>query len=479
MRNCDWSFGLRRVGWKDKVDCLMSARGFGSVCRTNDIGERDSNADDRRPLKANARETFRALEGVRILDFTRLLPGPLATMFLGEMGAEIIKIDSPMRPDPMRMYSPYLEGGVSTYDAAVNRDKKSVYLDYESTFGRKAFFDLVKTADIVVDQFRPGFLEKIGLGHSEALKHNRSISYIALSGFSETDPVSDKAGHDINFMAESGLLSLNKDKQGFPVIPGFQIGDVAGGTYTLLSACMSCMVASAKGRPGRSLSVSMTDGLVPLSILTLCSYFGTGKIEGNNDIVLGGLNANYQVYECKDGQFMALGALEPKFWVKFCEFANRREEWARIPFDEKASRAENEDLKKQVAAFFSEKTRDEWVELSKDTDFCLSPVREVDEVVGRFETNGALIGNVTNSKSTFLTKGLSFPVKTTSGCQSEGSTETCMEKQSNESGINLVPEMGEHTNEILSRVLKYSAEEIDNVVSESNMTKAERRQRQK
>jgi crotonobetainyl-CoA:carnitine CoA-transferase CaiB-like acyl-CoA transferase len=250
---------------------------------------------------------------------------------------------------------PPFVGNESAAYLSLNRSKRSLALDTGKEEGRKVFFDLVKTADLVVEQFRPGVLDRIGIGYEEAVRFNPRIIYLSITGFGQDGPYRMKPGHDINYMGLAGLLSqMKKEKE--MTVPGFQTADVAGGAYLSIIACMAGLWHREKTGKGQKIDVSMMDGILPLLTLQLAQCWGSrGKEESIN--FLDGSFSCYGVYECADGKYVSLGALEPKFWAGFCAMTNRPE-WLPLQFPA------GEDIRRvrgEVAALFRTKSREEWL----------------------------------------------------------------------------------------------------------------------
>ncbi|MGB0523716.1 MAG: CoA transferase [Flammeovirgaceae bacterium] len=317
------------------------------------------------------------LVGIRILDFSRLLPGPLATMMLADMGAEVIKIEHPDFPDYVRNYPPFIKGVSANY-LALNRSKRSLSLDYQSESGKETFFQLIRTADLVVEQFRPGVMDEWGIGYEIAKTINPRISYVSLTGYGQTGHLAQKAGHDLNYMAYSGVLGLIKDQNGKPVIPGVQLADIAAGSYMTVSACTSALLARAQTGKGQHVDVAMLDGLLPLITLPFAQYQASGKVHHNDELPLSGALANYNVYECSDGKWLALGALEPKFWKNFCQFLGKPDWAALVSFDQASSKA----LQQEVSQVFKQKKQADWLLEAEKFDVCLSPIALLNELEG-------------------------------------------------------------------------------------------------
>ena len=204
------------------------------------------------------------LTGIKILDLSRLLPGPLATQMLADMGAEIIKIEDLNSPDYIRFFPPFVDDDSALY-LSLNRNKRSIALNLKSQEGKELFFALVKSADVVVEQFRPGVLEKMGMGYSQAKAINPKIIYVSITGFGQTGPYAQKAGHDLNYIAMSGLLANIGTKER-PVIPGVQIADVSG-SYAAVSGCLAALLQRSKTGEGQHVDISMTESAMPFATL--------------------------------------------------------------------------------------------------------------------------------------------------------------------------------------------------------------------
>jgi crotonobetainyl-CoA:carnitine CoA-transferase CaiB-like acyl-CoA transferase len=311
------------------------------------------------------------LIGIRVLDLTSLYPGPLATMLLADLGAEVIRIEHPRRPDIIHWLPPFL-GEESTAYLTLNRSKRGLGLDLREAEGRGVFFRLVETADIVVEQFRPGVLKKMGLDYERARERNPRIIYVSLTGFGQAGPYANRAGHDINYISLAGILSQIKNGN-HPVLPAFQMADVAGGAYMTVIACLAALWYREKGGSGQSVDVSMLDAVLPLLTLQLAQSWGQAAGAAAPS-VLDGVFPCYRLYRCADGKHVALGALEPKFWINFCK-AVGKEEWTSGNF---ATGEEGDRIRQEVEALFLERTGDEWVRLAESHDICLTPVQEME-----------------------------------------------------------------------------------------------------
>ncbi len=315
------------------------------------------------------------LRGLRILDFTRLYPGPLATMMLGDMGAEVIKIEDLSSPDYMRFYPPYVNGESAGY-LAVNRSKRSLALNLKADGGRDIFWRLVRRSDVVIEPFRPGVLDNMGLGYEKARDINSGIIYVSLTGYGQSGPYAGHAGHDINFIGYAGILAATGSSRTGPVIPGPQLGDIAGGAYMTVIATLAALTARHATGLGQKVDVAMLDGLLPLMTLQAAHGWATGESFAPDEAPLSGGLACYGVYSCSDGKFMALGILEEKFWKKFCKMALRPDwEGQFLVRGDDALR-----LRGEIAELFITKTRDEWAHIAAGADICLTPVLSVNEL---------------------------------------------------------------------------------------------------
>ena len=315
------------------------------------------------------------LAGIRILDLTRLYPGPLATMMLADMGACVIKLEDTSSPDYMRYYPPYI-GDQSAGFLAVNRSKRSLALNLKNQAGRDIFWKLAADADVVIEPFRPGFLHDMGLGYQTARTVKQDIIYISLTGYGQDGPYAKHAGHDINFLGYSGILASTGTKHSGPILPGPQLGDIAGGAYMTVIACLAALWSRTVTGKGQQVDVSMLDGLMPLMTLQMAHAWSTGIYFQPGEAPLSGGLACYGVYRCKDGKYMALGILEEKFWKKFCEMAGRRD-WEN-QFLVHGDDAEK--LRAEISALFLTRTRDEWAQQAAGLDICLTPVLATDEL---------------------------------------------------------------------------------------------------
>lgn len=313
------------------------------------------------------------LQGITIIDFTRLLPGPLATNLLAQMGAEVIKIEHPLRGDYARAQPPFV-GGQSTLFTGLNFAKTVRLIDYQSEEGKAEVLALIGDADVVVEQFRPGAMAGWGLDYDHLREVNPSLVYVSLSGYGQDGPYRDFAGHDLNYLAYSGILSLTCDHRGRPVIPGVQLADIGGGSYMVFAAILAALFQRERTGRGAYVDVAMLDGLLPLLSVPAAQHWGGFDPYVVN--VLSGALVNYNVYECSDGRWVALGALEIKFWSNFCDMVGRPD-WQRQHQLELSGQIFP---KKDLEDLFRSKTQAEWIAMAAGRDVCLSPVQDLKEM---------------------------------------------------------------------------------------------------
>ncbi|HRG89130.1 MAG TPA: CoA transferase [Chitinophagales bacterium] len=315
------------------------------------------------------------LVGVKIIDFTRLLPGPLATMFLADMGADVIKVEDPDNPDYIRGFEPQVNG-TSMFYLALNRNKRSLAVNYLSAAGKQLMYDLIKTADVFIEQYRPGVMKEMGYGYEELSKINPRLIYVSVTGYGQQSSKAMHAGHDLNYIGIAGALGITGADANHVTIPGFQLADIGGGSYMAMNAVLAALYQRERTGKGEWIDVAMTDAALPFAALQFAAHQGNKQPIARGDFELNGQMPNYNVYRCADGKFVALGSLEPKFWNKFCTRVNRPE-WS-TGFLKKGE--ELKQLKQEVAALFATRTRAEWLEYFKEDDFCFTTINDLEEL---------------------------------------------------------------------------------------------------
>ncbi len=317
------------------------------------------------------------LAGLRILDLTRLLPGPAATMHLADFGADVIKVEDTAEGDYMRSFPPTVTNAegceVNPAYEAINRGKRSIRVDLKSPQGREVLWKLVDTADALIEQFRPGVLDRLGFGWNALHARAPRLVVCSLSGYGQTGPWSQDAGHDINYAARTGVLDQNR-VNGVPAVPNLQIGDLLGGTLTALSALLIALIGAQRTGIGSRVDAAMTDGLLAHHIFPVADLDAGVTPVAERTLLTGGVPC-YGVYEMADGQHLAVGALELKFWQAFCEAAGLPElkphHWSlgETPGSD-AARATRE----RVASHLRRRTRAQWEAVFAKADCCVTPV---------------------------------------------------------------------------------------------------------
>ncbi|HET6437746.1 MAG TPA: CaiB/BaiF CoA-transferase family protein [Anaeromyxobacter sp.] len=326
------------------------------------------------------------LFGVRILDLSRLLPGPFATMVLADLGADVVKVEDPSGGDGLRLAAPGASAGGSAAFQALNRNKRSLALDLRRAEGREAFLRLCQGADAVVESFRPGVLTRWGLGWEVLHGRNPRLVLCSITGHGQTGPRADRAGHDLDYLALSGVLALNGPPEA-PVPPAVQLADVAGGAWPAVAGLLAALLGRGAAGEGVHLDISMTEGVLALLAPHLAMAEERGRPLSRGREPLGGGAACYSVYRTRDGRFVALGALEPKFFAAFCEAVGRPELAARQWEGGVGPRAE-------LAELFAARTFADWKVFAEDHDVCLAPLLESDELRGdsQLGARGAFLG---------------------------------------------------------------------------------------
>ncbi|MBI2891531.1 MAG: CoA transferase [Nitrospirae bacterium] len=320
--------------------------------------------------------TLLPLSGLRILDLSRLLPGPYCTLLFALMGAEVIKVEDPNGGDYIR-YMPPLVGDVSVLFRALNRNKKSVTLNLKHPEGRDVFRRLCRTADGLVESFRPGVLDRLGVGYDILARDNPTLIYLAITGYGQSGPLRDRAGHDPNYNALAGMTGIIGDAGGRPVIPGVQIADVPGGALFGAISFLAALQARARTGRGTFIDVSMTEGSLALLAHHFAKFGHDGQVPAPQTMELNGKYPFCNVYRTKDGRYMTLGAIEPKFWKAFCT-AMGKPEWIMEQFPSPERR---DAVIHEIEALFETRTQEEWLKVLAPADCCCEPVLDFEQVL--------------------------------------------------------------------------------------------------
>ena len=303
------------------------------------------------------------LSGVRVLDLSRLLPGPFCSLYLAQLGAEVIKIEEPNGGDYARALSADLF-------EIVNRGKKSVTLDLRKAPDRETFLDLAKTADVILESFRPGVMDKLGCGFDTVRALNPRAVFAALTGYGQTGPYRDRAGHDVNYRGYAGELDQTGSAGQAPAPGNCQVADLAGGALTCLTGILAALFGARASGVGTFVDAAMLDGTLALQVIGLSTVRQMGEARPRGQDFLTGAVPNYAVYECADGKHLAVGALEPKFFHEVLRAVNRPD-LLKLPM---AAGPKGEPLRQALVELFRSRTREEWERELAHLDTCVSGV---------------------------------------------------------------------------------------------------------
>lgn len=316
----------------------------------------------------------RPLEGVRVLDLSRLIPGPLATLVLADLGADVDKVEDPHGGDYLRHTPPQI-GEQSAAFLMLNRGKRSIVLDLKKADGRDALLKLLEGYDVLVEQFRPGVLARLGLSIESLRARFPRLVIASLTGYGQDGPLAKRAGHDLNYLARAGILGLQGPAEAPPQPPAFQLADVSGGLWLVIAILGALRARDATGQ-GSAIDVAMIDSVLPFAVAQLGPIAAGQSPARGGEALTGGI-APYAVYATKDGRFVALGALEPKFWMSFCAGVGIESDMSAM-----IAGPHQAEWKAKLAAIFATRTRDEWAAFGAERDCCLEPVLEPHELRG-------------------------------------------------------------------------------------------------
>jgi alpha-methylacyl-CoA racemase len=385
-----------------------------------------------------------ALSDVRVLDLTRLLPGGFCSLLLADLGAEVLKVEDTGMGDYIRWAPPYYGteeqqalGTRSSLYLSLNRGKRSVRLDLKSEVGKEALLRLVAVHDVVLDGFRPGVLDRLGVGYERMREANPKIVYCAITGYGQDGPYTQRAGHDMNYLGLVGLLGLTGAKDGPPVQSAGQIADLGGGGLMTAFGVMAALHERERSGEGQMVDVSMADGALSWLAMVAGRYFCDEEVPRRGEQQLAGGLICYLPYEAADG-WVTCGALEPKFWAAFCNGAGRPE------LIEKQFEAPGSQAWEEVAAVFRSRSREEWLAFNDEHDCCIEPVLDLDEALDSELVRAREMVVELDQPELGKVRQLGSPVKL-SRTPADPSRPA--------------PAFGEHTDEVLAQV-GYSAEEI-------------------
>jgi alpha-methylacyl-CoA racemase len=403
------------------------------------------------------------LEGIKVLDLSRLLPGGFCSLLLADFGADVLKVEDTGMGDYIRWSPPYIDGANDSAKSALflslNRNKRSIRLNLKSDGGREALLALVREYDVVLESFRPGVLDRLGVGYERMREENPGIVYCAISGYGQTGPKREASGHDMNYLGLVGLLGLTGERGGEPVQAAGQIADLGGGALMAAFGILAALRErdGAPARPagsgsgagaragsegsgeGQIVDVSMADGALSWLAMVAAGYFADGTLPRRGELPLAGSLICYRPYECADG-WITLGALEPKFWQAWCRGVER-EDLIEKQFERPGSEAHE-----QVGEIFKARPRAEWEAFAREHDCCLEPVLELDEALESDLVKAReMVVEIEQPGAERPVRQLGIPVK--------------LDRTPGEPRRMPGPALGEHTEEVL-RAAGYSDAEV-------------------
>ena len=383
------------------------------------------------------------LEGVKVLDLSRLLPGGFCSLLLADFGADVVKVEDTGMGDYVRWSPPYYEGADDTAKSALfmalNRNKRSIRIDLKTEGGREVLLRLAKDADVLLESFRPGVLDRLGVGYDTLRAANPGLVICAITGYGQDGPLRDRSGHDMNYLGLVGLLGLTGEPGGPPVQAAGQIADIGGGALMGAFGIMAALRHRDATGEGQVVDVSMADGALSWLAMVAARHFADGAVPQRGGLELAGSLVCYRPYQCADG-WVTLGALEPKFWQAWCRGVGR-EDLIEKQFDQPGSAAHID-----VQSIFMERTRTQWEAFAGEHDCCLEPVLDLDEALNSelVRARGMVVEH-DQPGATETVRLLGVPIKL-----SETPGDTAQRPG---------PALGEHTGEVLGAA-GYSAEEI-------------------
>ena len=319
-----------------------------------------------------------ALSDVKVLDLSRLLPGGFCSLLMADLGADVLKVEDTGMGDYVRWAPPLYEGAEpsagSALFLALNRGKRSIRLNLKEEAGREVLLKLVKEYDVLLESFRPGVLDRLGVGYERLREENPGLVYCAISGYGQDGPYRDRSGHDMNYLGLVGVLDLTGERDGPPIQAAGQIADLGGGALMAAFGILAALRERDRSGEGQLVDISMADGSLSWMAMVAARHLAEGNAPRRGDLELAGAYVCYRPYACEDG-WVTLGALEPKFWQAWCRGVER-EDLIESQFDGPGS-----DAHAEVERVFLERTRDEWQEFASQHDCCLEPVLELNEAL--------------------------------------------------------------------------------------------------
>jgi crotonobetainyl-CoA:carnitine CoA-transferase CaiB-like acyl-CoA transferase len=385
-----------------------------------------------------------ALAGLRVLDLTRLLPGGFCSLLLADFGADVIKVEDTGLGDYVRWAPPHYEGAEQSAGSALflslNRGKRSIRVDLKSPGGKEVLLRLVRDADVLLESFRPGVLDRLGVGYERLRTENPGLVYCAITGYGQDGPNRDRPGHDINYLGLNGILGLSGEANGPPVSAAAQIADLGGGALMAVAGIMIALKERARSGEGQLVDCSMFDGSLAFLAMLAGEMLADGSAPRRGELSLAGGIVCYRPYECADG-YVTLGALEPKFWAEFCRGV-AREDLLDHAFDPPGSAAH-----RALSDIFAARTREQWRVFASEHECCLEPVLDLDEALDSDQVAARdMLIDLPQPGAERPVRLLGVPIK--------------LSRTPGDPTRAPGPGLGEHTRAVLAEA-GYSAEEID------------------
>ncbi|TGN39850.1 CaiB/BaiF CoA transferase family protein [Marinobacter confluentis] len=314
------------------------------------------------------------LSHLKILDFSTLLPGPYATMMLADMGAEVLRVEAPDRVDLAKIMPPF-DGKFSTTFSYLSRGKQTLQLNLKAEGSVEKVKELVREYDIVIEQFRPGVMDRLGIGYEVLKAENPALIYCAITGYGQTGPYRDRAGHDINYLALSGIASHSGRQDSGPPPMGIQIADVAGGSHHAVMGVLAAVIKRQQTGEGSFVDISMTDAAFALNAMAGAAALAGGQEQKPEGGMLNG-GSFYDYYQTSDGRWLSIGSLEPQFSARLLE-ALRLSDLQKLTMSHKPEH--QRELKEAIKWKIGENTLDHWQQIFAETDACVEPVLRIEE----------------------------------------------------------------------------------------------------
>jgi alpha-methylacyl-CoA racemase len=381
------------------------------------------------------------LEGVKVLDLSRLLPGGFCSLLLADFGAEVLKVEDTGAGDYVRWAPPLYDGAAQSAQSALflalNRNKRSIRVNLKEEGGREVLLRLAREYDVLLESFRPGVLDRLGVGYERLREANPGLVYCAISGYGLDGPYTERSGHDMNYLGLIGLLGLTGERDGPPIQPAGQIADIGGGALMAAFGILAALRERDRSGEGQVVDVSMADGALSWLAMVAARHFAEGTVPHRGDLELAGSIVCYRPYACRDG-WVTLGALEPKFWQAWCRGVGRED------LIEKQFEAPGSETHAEVERIFLERTREEWRAFASEHDCCLEPLLDLDEALDSELVRAREMVVELDQPGAGKVKQLNTPIKmsrTPGGVHAPG------------------PVLGEHTDEVLAAA-GYSEEDI-------------------